>query len=68
VGRLVPTANWGYLRLRKSAYSKKALTDWVKKVHSQDWEGAYVFFKEEEEALGPKLAMRFLEMASAEKN
>ena len=68
VGRLVPTANWGYLRLRKSAYAKKALTDWVKKVHAQGWEGAYVFFKEEEAALGPKLAMRFLEMAGAEKN
>ncbi|MEX0789105.1 MAG: DUF72 domain-containing protein [Anaerolineales bacterium] len=67
VGRLVSTANWGYLRLRKSAYSKKALTDWVKQVHSQGWEGAYVYFKEEEEALGPKLAMRFLEIAGAEK-
>ena len=63
LSRLVGTAPWGYLRLRKEKYSKKDLTGLVQQVGSQGWESAYVFFKDEGEGLGPKLAMQFLELA-----
>lgn len=58
-------APWGYLRLRRSAYTDADLALWVERVQSQGWEQAFVFFKHEEEALGPKLALRFRELAGA---
>ncbi|MFQ6023554.1 MAG: DUF72 domain-containing protein [Acidiferrobacterales bacterium] len=61
---LVATARWGYLRLRRAEYSESALADWVKRLRSQNWDTAYVFFKHEDEGAGPKLATRFLELAS----
>jgi uncharacterized protein YecE (DUF72 family) len=61
--QLVSTANWGYLRLRRPGYAELDLKDWVKRVHAQNWQEAYVFFKHENAGEGPKLAMRFLELA-----
>lgn len=60
---LVSTADWGYLRLRKPNYRKPALDKWIKWVGDQGWKNAYVFFKHEDEGAGPKMAMRFLELA-----
>ncbi|GJM43914.1 MAG: hypothetical protein DHS20C21_07560 [Gemmatimonadota bacterium] len=60
---LVPTADYGYLRLRKVAYDDEALRAWVARVRDAGWEDAYVFFKHEDEATGPLLAARFLELA-----
>jgi len=62
---LVSTAAWGYVRLRRENYSDEALADWIKKLKSQPWEEAYVFFKHEDAGTGPKLAARFLELAGA---
>lgn len=59
-------APWGYLRLRRSAYTDADLAQWVERVQSQGWERAFVFFKHEEEAVGPKLALRFRELAGEE--
>jgi len=60
--KLVPTADWGYVRLRRKRYTKKSLADWAKKMMSQPWKEAYVFFKHEETGTGPKFAARFLEL------
>jgi uncharacterized protein YecE (DUF72 family) len=56
------TADWGYLRLRRVAYEEGDLRAWVERIRAQNWTEAFVFFKHEDEATGPKLAMRFLEM------
>ncbi len=63
--KVVSTADWGYLRLRRMDYDDKALKDWVKRIRAQDWQKVYVFFKHEDEGAGPKLARRFLELAGA---
>ena len=56
------TATWGYLRLRGVQYEDAALQAWVERVKEQAWSDAYVFFKHEDEATGPKLAVRFGQM------
>ena len=63
-GEIVSTTSWGYLRLRRPGYKDADLTKWAKRIRSQQWERAFVFFKHEEEAMGPKLAFRFQEIAA----
>lgn len=60
---LTSTAEWGYLRLRREAYSDAELAEWKSRIRAQDWSAAYVFFKHEDEATGPELADRFLALA-----
>ena len=62
---LVPTASWGYLRLRRVVYEDAEVADWAAKTRAQSWSEAYVFFKHEDGATGPRLAGRFLELARA---
>ena len=57
------TGDWGYLRLRKTAYSDQELSDWMKRVEEQKWKDAFVFFKHEDEGVGPKLAAQFLTLS-----
>jgi uncharacterized protein YecE (DUF72 family) len=45
---LIPTAPWGYLRLRRSAYDSNALQEWAAKIRAQHWTEAYVFLKHED--------------------
>jgi uncharacterized protein YecE (DUF72 family) len=45
---LVPTASWGYLRLRRSSYDVSTLEQWGKRIRGQPWSEAYVFLKHEE--------------------
>jgi uncharacterized protein YecE (DUF72 family) len=59
----VSTADWGYLRLRRPDYTAAELKAWVKKLRSQPWRDAFVFFKHEDEGKGPKLAAAFLKLA-----
>ena len=61
---LVATATWGYLRLRRQDYDDAALRMWADRVRQQPWEEAYVFFKHEDEGMGPRLAARFRELAA----
>ena len=61
---IVSTAPWGYLRLRRPGYTEADLAEWAKRVSAQPWERAFVFFKHEEEAMGPKLALRFRGLAA----
>jgi len=58
----VSTASWGYLRLRAVEYTDAAIGAWAERVRGQEWARAYVFFKHEDEATGPRLARRFIEM------
>jgi hypothetical protein len=50
---LVPTADWGYLRLRRSEYTDADLGAWLARVRAQPWREAFVFFKHEDEGKGP---------------
>ena len=63
LSEIISTAGWGYLRLRRTAYDENDLADWMKRVEDQKWKDAFVFFKHEDEGVGPKLAARFLELA-----
>ncbi len=60
--RLVPTARFGYLRLRRTGYDDDALRAWADRIRAQPWDEAFVFFKHEDEARGPQLAQRLIEM------
>ena len=60
---LTRTAEWGYLRLRRSDYSEDDLSSWVARIHSQGWTEAFVFFKHEEGGNSPSVAARFIEAA-----
>jgi len=59
----VPTAGWGYLRLRKPDYPDDALRACAARLSAPSWTEAYVFFKHEEEGKGPALATRLRELA-----
>ncbi len=63
----VATARWGYLRLRKANYTGAQLKSWIKRIGKQNWRDAFVFFKHEDQANGPRLARRFIELAGANK-
>lgn len=60
---VVGTADWGYLRLRRPGYSDADLALWLDSIVARRWDTAYVFFKHEDQAKGPALAKRFLELA-----
>ena len=56
---LVPTASWGYLRLRKTEYAEDELRAWAERVQAQPWGEAFVFLKHDEDsAAGPDAAVR----------
>jgi uncharacterized protein YecE (DUF72 family) len=55
---LVPTAGFGYLRLRRDAYTEDELASWVARIRDQGWSEAFVFFKHE--TTGPTLALDLL--------
>jgi len=58
------TADWGYLRLRRVLYSEDNLKEWQERIRGQEWKEAFVFFKHEDEATGPKLAAQFLNLSA----
>jgi uncharacterized protein YecE (DUF72 family) len=58
--RLVPTARFGYLRLRRVGYDDAALRAWADRIRAQPWDEAFVFFKHEDEARGPRLAAELI--------
>ncbi len=62
---LVPTAPFGYLRLRRPDYDAAALTAWVERIRAQPWQEAFVFFKHEDEARGPRFALALTELVAA---
>ena len=56
---LVPTASWGYLRLRRTEYAGEGIAAWARRVAAQSWSDAFVFFKHEDEGKGPVFAAQF---------
>ena len=61
---LVPTAAWGYLRLRRADYGEDALKGWLERIRSQPWQEAYAFLKhDEDKPTGPAAAMKLAELA-----
>ena len=62
---LVPTATWGYARLRRVAYEGDLLETWARALTEPAWTELYAFFKHEDEGTGPRLAARFLELVKA---
>jgi uncharacterized protein YecE (DUF72 family) len=63
--KLVSTASWGYLRLRRDHYGDADLMRWLTRIRAEPWSQAYVFFKHEDEGAAPKLAQRLMDLASA---
>jgi uncharacterized protein YecE (DUF72 family) len=60
---LVPTASWGYLRLRKTEYGDDELRGWAERIGSQPWREAFVFLKHDEEShAGPEAATKLMGM------
>lgn len=57
----VPTAGWGYLRLRRADYTDADVAAWADRIRGETWTDAYVFFKHEDEGTGPRLAERMQE-------
>lgn len=56
---IVPTASWGYLRLRRVSYDEAGLKVWADRILSQPWAEAYVFLKHEDGSpTGPAAAMQ----------
>jgi uncharacterized protein YecE (DUF72 family) len=55
---LVSTADWGYLRLRRTDYSDADLAAWSKRIHAQPWKRVFVFLKHEDEGKGAAFAMK----------
>ena len=59
---LVSTADWSYLRLRRTDYSDADLIAWGKRLHAQAWTRAFVFLKHEDEGKGAAFARRLREI------
>ncbi len=45
VSPVVPTADWGYLRLRRADYTDDSIAAWAKTIRAQPWSDAFAFFK-----------------------
>jgi uncharacterized protein YecE (DUF72 family) len=53
------------MRLRRSDYTDADLSQWLERISSQQWDKAFVFFKHEDEAIGPEMAIRFRELSDS---
>ena len=62
---LVATAQFGYLRLRKPVYGVGELAAWAERIRAQPWSEAFVFFKHEDEARGPRFAVELAALVGA---
>ena len=60
---IAKTASWTYLRLRAPDYSDDALRAW--RAGCAEFESAFVYFKHEDGAAGPKFAERMLGLAES---
>ena len=56
---IVPTARFGYFRLRRGRYSAAELGSWADRIRAQPWDEAFVYFKHDTEA--PSLALEFVQ-------
>jgi uncharacterized protein YecE (DUF72 family) len=56
---IVPTAAYGYVRLRRGSYDRDTLAAWAKRLADQPWDEVHVYFKHEKDGAGPELAEEF---------
>lgn len=62
----VATAPYGYFRLRRLDYDAAALRKWAETLQSLGFtEDVFVYFKHEDEAIGPKFAREFLPLLNS---
>ena len=61
---LVATASWGAVKLRRVAYERRELRAWARRLEKMPWKEAFVFFKHERTASGPKLAAQLRQLLS----
>ncbi len=61
--RLIRTAPWTYLRLRKDDYSDAELAGWDERIRGLGGELAWIFFKHEDTARGVEMAMALQALA-----
>lgn len=59
---LVVTSDCAYLRLRRTHYGDAELATWLERLTALHLERVYVYFKHEDEALGPRFARRLDEL------
>lgn len=57
---LVSTANFGYLRLRRTEYSTRDISTWAKRIAAQgkEWKETFIYFKHEDTGTGPIFAKK----------
>jgi uncharacterized protein YecE (DUF72 family) len=58
---IVATTDWGYLRLRREDYSATDIRRWAKQIAKQKWKRAFVYFKHEDTAKGPRFAQLLID-------
>lgn len=63
---LVSTARFGYLRLRRADYDRRALARWVERIRAQPWEDAFVYFKHTARAKGAARAEAMARLVGGE--
>jgi len=61
----VTTADWGYVRLRRTHYDDRDLAGWVELISAKGVDRTYVYFMHEDEALGTRFARRLYELRPA---
>ncbi len=60
---VVPTADFGYVRLRREDYGPAEVKSWTERIRSvAGWTEVFVYFKHEESGTGPRLAAQMLEL------
>jgi uncharacterized protein YecE (DUF72 family) len=63
---IVPTAPFGYLRLRREDYSEGDVDAWAERIRAtRGWKRAYVYFKHEDGARGTTLARALAQVLTA---
>ncbi len=51
------------MRLRNGDYDDAGLAAWLETLQRLNWQDAFIYFKHEDEARGPQIAHRFLQLA-----
>ncbi len=68
VTTFVPTASWGYVRLRRERYSERALAAWATRLRAavpSPWREAFVYVKHDEVGRAPRYASRLNALLAA---
>lgn len=61
-GTIVPTAPFGYLRLRRTDYDDGGIARWADRIRVQPWDEVWVFLKHEDGGEAPRLAQEMLDL------